>query len=186
MVKSSKVEHFLFLVAILIHTILNCLESYSEKLRKKMTPPFLFYFKYWMPHCHNESRRHSKMSWHGTLWSVTSWRRDKMRMIMEWQMTWSWKGTQEVCFNHLLKTKLILKLISASKSDQVAQMPNEVLIIDVNGDWIVWFLWVNYSRYVILFPLRSIGMELICDRVGSVWIWGKGYLPEGCRHGTGS
>lgn len=94
-VKSSKVEYFLFLLAILVQTILNCLESYSEKLRKKTPPPFLFYFKYWMPRCHNESRRHSEMSWHGTLWSVTGWRRDKIRMIMEWQVTWSWKGTQE-------------------------------------------------------------------------------------------
>ena len=58
------------------------------------------------------------------------------------------EGNSGVCFNHLLKTKLILKLISASKSDQVVQMPNQVLIIDVNGDWMAWFLWENSSMYV--------------------------------------
>lgn len=65
-------------------------------------------------------------------------------------------------------------------------MLNEVLIIDVNGDWIAWFLLAKICPPFILFPLRSTGMALICDRVGSVWISGKGYLPKGCRHGTGS
>lgn len=44
----------------------------------------------------------------------------------------------------------------------------------------------NVCSPFILFPFRSTGMALVCDRVGSVWISGKDYLPEGSRRGSGS
>lgn len=142
--KSTKVENLTFLVAILVYVILNCLGSYTEK-RRVYAAVVTFQIRFcslclWsfsssffqsLSRCHSEVQKGqcSVLAWNSLTCNglENRWNENDDRITGYLRL----EGALEVCSNNLLKAWLILKVVSASKSDQFAQKSNQ----DLNMIW---------------------------------------------------